>query len=259
MHITPANVNDFEVYVDRIKHQLNIYNFSICEVGLDKGYDYTEVHKEMYDLGIKTYIPLKDTEKSSKDKIYPPSVFIYNKNKDAYICPNNCILSYSSLDKSSRAKVYLASQKDCKICPVKHMCVSDKIKCRKLKISLFKEEIDLQHSNYGTKRYFEVQNKRRTFCEGNFALQKDNHNLRRTRKRGYANVAEHCFCSALVLNLKRLMKHLKRKGCSLEEFKSIYVLSLTRNQKEHLPDIKCSFCVFVNKPGWTRYYLTVAD
>ena len=32
VYVTSANVNDFEIYVDRIKHQLNIYNFSICEV-----------------------------------------------------------------------------------------------------------------------------------------------------------------------------------------------------------------------------------
>jgi len=226
--VSPGNVLDFEPYVDRIKYQINKYNFRILEVGLDRGYDCTEIHKEMYDLGIKTFMPFKDMEGRTSDRIYPPSVFAYDSVKDVYTCPNGFDLRYSSIDKTHHKKIYRASVTVCKICPLNKMCIGDNIKCRTLHIPFFKEEADIQRANYGTKRYYEVQRKRRIYCEGNFALQNDNHNLRRTRKRGNATVTEHCLCSALALNLKRLVKYLKYRdypGGITQIFKQVCKLS----------------------------------
>jgi len=215
--VTPGNAEDFESFVDRIKHQQDKYGFRISEVGIDRGYDREEIHKEMYDFGIKTYVPLIDTEKMMNSDVYPAKAFQYDSEKDVYVCPNNCELRYSSVNKCHRKKIYRASRKDCNKCPLRENCIKGAtVKARTLEVSFFKEEVDYQRLNYGTHRYFEVQRKRRIYCEGNFALQKDNHNLRRTRKRGNASVTEHCLCSALALNLKRLVKHLKcrKTGCS---------------------------------------------
>jgi len=210
--VTPANINDCEPYVDRIKYQINKYGFPVSEVGLDSGYDYAPILKEMYDLGIKTYAPVIDMEKRWRHRIFPPSAFEYDKISNVYICPNGCKLKYSTADRHERKKVYRASKKDCNVCPVKSKCIGGKsIRSRTIAIPFFKEILEKQRANYGTNRYYEVQRKRAIYCEGNFALQKDNHNLRRTRKRGNANVTEHCLCSALALNLKRLVKHLKDK------------------------------------------------
>ena len=83
------------------------------------------------------------------------------------------------------------------------------MKRRVLQVAFFHNEMATQRSNYLTERYYEIQRLRRIYCEGNFALQKDNYNLRNTRKRGNKNVTEHCLFSAIALNLKRLVKHLK--------------------------------------------------
>jgi len=168
----------------------------------------------MYDLGIKAYVPPKDMERRTRGRMYPPSAFAYDSARDIYICPNNCELRYSSIDKTRHKKIYRASAAVCGDCPLRHMCLGANAKCRLLHIPFFKEEADAQRKNYGTKRYYEVKARRKTYCEGNFAIQKDNHNLRRTRKRGNEAVAEHCLCSALALNLKRLVKHLKQVGVS---------------------------------------------
>lgn len=239
VHVTPANTEDFEPYVDRIKYQLHKYNFGIKEVGIDSGYDFEEVHKELCDLGIKAYTPLRDMEKITSARIYPPSAFEFDATKNAYICPNGCELKYSSVNKSERKKVYRASQRDCKNCPIKARCIGANLKCRTLKVSFFKEAIDSQRANCGTQRYSEVQRKRKVFCEGNFALQKDNHNLRRTRKRGNENVTEHCLCSALALNLKRLVKYLKRKDIPPDFTQYIILFSL---RKEDLAKTQILFC-----------------
>ena len=210
--VTPGNILDFEPYVDRIKHQISKYNLRISEVGLARGYDCTEIHKEMYDLGIKTYMPFKDMEGRTSDRMYPPSMFAYDSVNDTFTCPGGCELRFASIDRVRHKKIYRASIAICKNCPLNTMCLGNHLKCRILHIPFFKEETDIQRANYGTERYYQVKHKRKTYCEGNFALQKDNHNLRRTRKRGNAAVTEHCLCSALALNLKRLAKHLKSKG-----------------------------------------------
>jgi transposase len=251
VYVTPANTEDFEPYVDRIKHHINKYGFIVSEVGIDSGYDYEEIHKEMYDLGIKTYIPLIDMEKVTRSRVYPPSSFNYDSERDAYICPNGCVLKYSSVNKSKRKKIYRASQRDCNSCPLKASCCGGSVKHRTLMVSPFKEEIDLQRANYGTTRYYEVQRRRRVFCEGNFAVQKDNHNLRRTRKRGNGNVTEHCLCSAMALNLKKLVKHLKTKGYPrIFRYFSTHLSDFLKNAKEDLNNIKSSFIFnyFVNRP-----------
>jgi transposase len=207
--VTPANTEDFEPYVDRIKQQIKAYGFCVAEVGLDKGYDYEEIHKEMYDLRIKTYIPIKQPNGAEKHGLYTLSNFQYVECSDIYICPNACQLTLSYINTNKRKKIYSSKAKDCENCPLRNCCIGKNLKCRNLSRSLFKNEIDLQRANSYTKRYFEVQRKRRVYCEGNFAVQKDNHNLRRTRKRGNESVTEHCLCSALALNLKRLVKLLK--------------------------------------------------
>ena len=247
--VTPGNAEDFESFVDRVKYQQGKYGFRISEVGIDRGYDREEVHKEMYDLGIKSYTPLIDTEKMMNSDVYPVKAFQFDSEKNVFICPNNCELRYSSVHKNHRKKVYRASQKDCNRCPLRENCIKGAtVKVRTLEISFFKAEVDHQRMNYGTPRYFEVQRKRRIYCEGNFALQKDNHNLRRTRKRGNANVTEHCLCSALALNLKRLVRHLKCHSNGHNPLKLTILYPYISKRIWQLAKSSFNFAYFVNTP-----------
>jgi transposase len=207
--ITPGNVDDCVPFVGRIKHQLDKYGFPIHEVGMDKGYDYIEIHKEMHDLGIKTYTPLINNDAKINTIVFPPSAFRYNYDDDSFTCPAQSKLVFASVNKSKRVKIYAISQKICQKCPLKAKCMSGNQKRRVLSTSFHQHEANVQRANYGTPRYYEVQRLRRIYCEGNFALQKDNHNLRATKKRGNHNVTEHCLLSALALNIKRLVKYIK--------------------------------------------------
>jgi hypothetical protein len=206
--VTPGNINDHVPYADRIKYQIETYGFEIREVGIDRGYDYTEVHKEMYDLGIKTYTPLIDNTPRAPG--FSQKDFIFARENDSYTCPFGKELRYSSVNQTYKNKVYRASPKDCKACPFREKCFGKTGQCRTLMVPFFHEIANMQRENYGTERYYKVQHLRRIYCEGNFALQKDNHNLRRTKKRGNKNVTEHCLLSALALNLKRLVRHLMK-------------------------------------------------
>jgi len=207
--VTPANVDDCVPYVARIKYQKEKLDLPITEVGIDKGYDYIEIHKEMYDMGIATYTPLVKNDNKSNVNVFPASVFQYDYLDDTYICPNGHKLNYVSINKFKHKKIYSISQTICMNCPLRNQCMSPKMKHRTLSMSLHQHEANIQRANYGTKRYYEVQRLRRIYCEGNFALQKDNHSLRKIRRRGSKSASEHCLMSAMALNLKRLVRYLK--------------------------------------------------
>jgi hypothetical protein len=73
----------------------------------------------------------------------------------------------------------------------------------------------------GTRRYREAMNLRKIYCEGNFGIMKENHNLRITRRRGIQNVLTQCLFSAMALNIKKLIKygHQPVRAC----YKSLYI------------------------------------
>lgn len=74
-------------------------------------------------------------------------------------------------------------------------------------------------------RYTEAMTLRRIYCEGNFGIMKENHNLRKTRKRGIKNVLEQCLFSALALNIKKLIKYSKGESTAYVKAIAIYFIT----------------------------------
>lgn len=72
--------------------------------------------------------------------------------------------------------------------------------------SLHEDARAIQTANINTHEYHNAMRLRQIWCEGNFAHQKEQHNLRRTFKRGIEKLTEQCLLSACALNLKRLVK-----------------------------------------------------
>ena len=72
--------------------------------------------------------------------------------------------------------------------------------------SLHEKARKYQVANLNTPEYHTAMRLRKIWCEGNFAHQKEQHNLRRTFKRGIEKLTEQCLLSACALNLKRLVK-----------------------------------------------------
>lgn len=74
---------------------------------------------------------------------------------------------------------------------------------------MHEEARQIQLKNINTPTYKIAMKLRRIWCEGNFAHQKEFHNLSRTKKRGIKNLTEQCLLFACALNLKRHVKYLK--------------------------------------------------
>ncbi len=118
-------------------------------------------------------------------------------------------MHFSTYKKSKGVKVYRPKKKDCDDCPYREQCWGKSKSIRTIEKPLHEKARREQSKNIGTEEYIRAMVKRKTWCEGNFSHQKENHNLRRTRKRGIERVTEQCLLSACALNLKRMVRLLK--------------------------------------------------
>ena len=220
VHTTPGNVPDSTVHSERIKRQIAVFGFKPEAVCADSAYDSSEIHKDMLDMGIRTYIPKRNLPKPASG-VFSEADFIYDRESDTLTCPNACRLIFSNYRDRLGQKRYKASAGECSACPLRSRCISRDAKYRVVERAYFKWASEEQHlRNDGTPGYYEALRLRKIYCEGNFSHQKAEHNLRRLRKRGLGKAHEHCLLSATALNLKRMVKLLttrKHPGVSLRK------------------------------------------
>ena len=220
VYTTPGNVLDSTVHSERIKRQIVTFGFRPEAVCADAAYDSSEIHKDMLDMGIRTYIPKRNLPKPASG-VFSEADFIYDRESDTLTCPNACRLIFSNYRDRLGQKRYKASAVECSACPLRSRCISGDAKYRMVERAYFKWASEEQHmKNDGTPGYYEALRLRKTYCEGNFSHQKTEHNLRRLRKRGLGKAHEHCLLSATALNLKRMVKiltHQKHPSVSLHK------------------------------------------
>lgn len=206
--VTAGNVRDCTPHTERIEHQIDKFGFETEAICADAGYDSREIQEAMHTRNVMTYIPQTEPSKlnANYEKGFEKSDFQYDKEKDIYICPEGKLMKYSNYNKKSRRKRYLAKSKDCRNCPFKEHCIGNSKNSRMIERSLHEEARECQAANFNTPEYHNAMRLRKIWCEGNFAHQKERHNLRRTFKRGIEKITEQCLLSACALNLKRLVK-----------------------------------------------------
>lgn len=185
--VTPANTNDCTPHKSRLEYQIDKFKLPTEAVCADTAYDNGEVYDAMLKRGIKTYIPIrvKPIEKTNCEEEFSSDKFIYDSNKNVYICPAGKELHYSDYKKEICYKRYAAKRSDCNNCSFKEKCVGKSNHARRVQRNMHEEARCEQAKNIGTAEYFEAMRLRKIWCEGNFSHQKERHNLRRTRKRGY--------------------------------------------------------------------------
>ncbi len=191
----------------RLEHQIDKLRFETEAICADTGYDSNEVYNAMLHRKIKTFIPERcRSEVANYEVEFDPRFFIYLEEQDEYICPAGKVLRFSNYSKKNRRKRYLAKSKDCHNCPFREKCLGKSKNARMIGRSLHEDARAIQTANINTPEYHNAMRLRQIWCEGNFAHQKEQHNLRRTFKRGIEKITEQCLFSACALNLKRLVK-----------------------------------------------------
>lgn len=216
VYVTAGNVSDSTPHTERIEAQIDKFGFQTAAICADGGYDSSEIYEAMEKRGIKTYIPKrkKPIASSNAKEGFEKECFTYDSEKNAYFCPQGKELHYSTFSKKNRTKRYAAKSKDCMNCPYREQCIGSSAKMRMIERNMHEEAREKQRKNVGTPEYYRLMRLRKIWCEGNFSHQKERHNLRRTRKWGIGKLTEQCLLSACALNLKRMVKCLKKEAAA---------------------------------------------
>lgn len=208
--VTPGNVKDSSPHSERIQYQIDKYGFETKAVCADKGYDSSEIHADMLERGIQTYIP-RQKANTAEDR-FQPSDYLYDESADCFICPNNQIIPYGYYDPRIGGKVYCSKSHCCKNCPFRGKCITEKSQSKRILRKQNQSAYEIQCAKKDTPQYFSAMRLRQIWCEGNFSHQKANHNLRRVRTRGLGKASMHCLLSATAFNLKRMVKLLMQQS-----------------------------------------------
>lgn len=92
----------------------------------DKGYFAGQDIKDTQDAGMIALVPKGDTSGSEKKGIFNRALFKYDAETDAYICPENKVLSFRNLsvEKGLGVKIYYSDVMTCRACSMKSNCTS---------------------------------------------------------------------------------------------------------------------------------------
>ena len=209
VNVTSGDIQDCECCVNEYKYLKETMKLPIKTAGLDSGYDTIAIHYGLTRLGIKAFIRPCERGIRRNTNMFSIKDFIWNKEQNCYICPNNCKLTFRGIWKWQGIPMqnYISNPKECDKCKYRQICFTKNLRKRKIKRRPWQKFQENGRRCVGSTKYEDMMVRRQIVCEGNFALQKRCHNLRFTRFRGIENVLAQCLLSASALNLKRLVKY----------------------------------------------------
>lgn len=169
-------------------------------VDKDAGYRTPGVAKTILDDGKKILVPYK--RPMTKKGFFKKHEYVYDEYYDAYICPNNEFLRYTTTNKTGYRE-YKSNPKVCEKCPYINQCTTSKNHTKIVTQHVWNEYLetcaDIRYE-IGTK---EIYSKRKETIERCFADGKENFGLRFTRYRGIKRVTQSHLLIFACMNFKK--------------------------------------------------------
>ena len=196
----PANKRESDIILEHLKNQPCRYQ----KIALDAGYDIGAVHRGLELLDIDGYTAIREYQNNAMKK-----GFLYDEQKDAYICRKGKYLQFQKLNykKSSQNyyRLYTHPRKQCKECPMFSACATD-LGTVRINASAYYPSFYRNNQKVRSPEYLKVMRLHQIWAEVTFAVLKREHKLNKIQKRDIQKATEECLLSATALNLKRLVK-----------------------------------------------------
>lgn len=209
--VTAGNVNDSVVYIERLKRQLERFNWhdSLESVGLDSGYMTPYICKST--LTMKLAAAIVEREAPAKEGTLPKEQFSYDPARDVYRCPQGEVLHYKTTNRKGY-KEYKSAPATCAACPLLDRCTGNANKQRTIQRHVWEEakEAVIAYTQSAVGR--QICQWRNETIERSFADAKVHHGLRRCRMRGKEKVQEQVLMTAIAQNLKKIARHLASRS-----------------------------------------------
>ena len=201
--------NDLGQLSDQIE-QANEVVGGKCEVACgDAGYCNYDKMEELVENGIEVIVPSKkqareDDPDESTVKEFDKSRFIYDKDNDVYICPENKILSCQGVNKTKKNYRYAAGTQCCK-CRHFGVCTTSKRAGRRVTRYFNEEFRDDMARHYDKPSSKETYRKRKRYAELPFGHMKRNLNAGHFLLRGLDGVRAEMSLLSTCFNMARLI------------------------------------------------------
>lgn len=200
-HITKGNVHDSQPYISRMEYIKNKFGFNIKEVGVDSGYDTTDIKKYFEDNNIFGVIAYRRYQQGNTNiRKYE---FKYNKEQDCYICPKTGVtLPYTGRVDRNGYKYY-SDRENCQGCPHINEC------CRAQGYRIIRRLICEELNENARERRLSEKGKqlyklRKEKIERSFADSKNNHGYRYVMYRGIEKNQNYTWLICAAQNMKNI-------------------------------------------------------
>jgi hypothetical protein len=209
-YVTPGNVADSEPYLDRLAYQTERFGFSLEAVGLDAGYHTGYLCKKI--LEKELFAVMSYRRPSPTAKALPKRKFHFVPEKNLYVCPMGCMLTYRTVDREGQRQ-YRSRKQDCQDCPLQRDCLPPSSPTRVITRHIWQDQKDLVAWNRRTPEGKIIFRFRHTTVERSFADAKELHGYRYAKFRGKKHVQNQAYLTASVQNLKKIaLQRSKRKA-----------------------------------------------
>jgi len=204
--VTPAEVTENLPMLELLFRSRFRWRLRPRSVTGDAAYDTVENVAAVEKAGIRAYIVLVLPNHDERGPLFGKSEFVYDAERDLYICPRGEALRRQGLDYKERSVRYAARPSACNPCPLMTRCTKSK-KGRWVRRSFDEECLERVRSYSGTEAYRKALRKRQVWVKPLFAEAKDWHGSRRFRFRRSEKVNAEALLIGAGQNIKGLLTY----------------------------------------------------
>jgi len=202
--VTPAEVTENLPMLDLLLRSRFRWRLRPRSVTGDAAYGTIENVAAVEKAGIHAYMVLPKHDERAP--FFGKNEFVYDAEKDHYICPQGETLRRKGYDYKERSIRYAAKPSACNPCSLKPHCTKGKKGCW-LRRSFDEEYLQRVRGYQDTEPYRKAIRKRRVWVEPLFGEAKDWHGSRRFRLRTLEKVNAEALLVAAGQNIKRLLTY----------------------------------------------------
>lgn len=201
-HVTPANVHDSIVYLDRLDRQRARFSFDVKAVGLDAGYATAGIANGLKNRDILGVIGYRNPT-PPKPGMMRKSKFVFEPETDGYRCPEGQLLAYATTDRNGY-KHYRSDPAICASCPLLASCTTNAKAERTITRHVWAEARERTDDHRKTLWGKAIYKRRKETVERSFADAKQLHGHRYARFRSLVRVRCQCLLAAAAQNIKKI-------------------------------------------------------
>jgi transposase len=205
VRVTPGDEPDIQHLVPLVSAVEESHPGIVKAVTTDKGYDSGKNRADLQGQGIETFIAIgvPEAEMLKQKGIFSRDDFHLDDHR-RLVCPAGKTSSRTKRDADHPHDTkYIFRKKDCKNCPLRDQCTTNKNTGRTVRISDYREIEEAAQQQATTPQYQAAMTARKAI-ERKQAEEVRFHGLRRARYRGLAYVTIQALFTAIAVNAKRM-------------------------------------------------------